>query len=98
MQTCTREVRVSFTFDAFRFESSCVFEDARDAPSRLKDGLSQSISPALLARTTARNAPVFTSTKVLARSPMRAERSQSLRGVATIPHASTRSIIAPYSG
>ena len=26
------------TFDVFRFESSCVFEDARDAPSRLKTG------------------------------------------------------------
>ena len=41
---------------------------------------------------------MFTSTKALARSPMRAERSQSLRGAATIPHAITRSIIAPYSG
>ena len=59
-----------------------MFDDARDAPSRLKDGLSQSISPALLAMTTARKAPVFTSTKALGRSPMQAERSQSLRGVA----------------
>ena len=54
-----------------------MFDDARDAPSRLKDGLSQSISPALLAMTTARKAPVFTSTKALGRSPMQAERSQS---------------------
>lgn len=41
---------------------------------------------------------MFTSTKALARSPMQAERSQSLRGVATIPHAIPRSTIAPYSG
>eukprot|EP00964_Phaeocystis_antarctica_P081808 scaffold51213_cov55-Phaeocystis_antarctica.AAC.1 len=62
-----------------------VFEDARDAPSRLKEGLSQSTSPALLARTTARKAPVFTSTKALARSPTRAERSHGSTSLPAIP-------------